>query len=204
MLLVQKFWSRAAALRHSSRTPVARTILPPSFPPPAMNPALELRKCPPWPRCRRCRTAASWLLTRVTCAGTTAKFGVFCLVSSDDNKTVADPSVPEPALAPGKKPAPKKEEKKKVVERSQIVLDVKPWEADADLEELARTIKAIQIDGLNWGEGHKIVPLAFTVKKLQVSCVIQDDKVLLDDITDAITAIEEYVQSVDVYSFNKL
>ncbi|KAG3108179.1 hypothetical protein PI124_g12499 [Phytophthora idaei] len=97
-----------------------------------------------------------------------------------------------------------KKEKKKPVERSQVVIEVKPWEAETDLEELAAKIKALPVEGLTWGEGHKLVPVAFGIKKLLVQCVIIDDLVLLDDITDAIEGFEDYVQSVDIASMNKL
>ncbi|KAI9907095.1 hypothetical protein PsorP6_016335 [Peronosclerospora sorghi] len=97
-----------------------------------------------------------------------------------------------------------KKEKKKPVERSQVVIEVKPWEAETNLEELATKIKATPIEGLTWGEGHKLVPIAFGIKKLLVQCVIIDDLVLLDDITEAIEALDEYVQSVDIASMNKL
>jgi elongation factor 1-beta len=40
--------------------------------------------------------------------------------------------------------------------------------------------------------------------KLQVGCVIEDDKVGTDDIFEKIEAWEDDVQSVDVVSFNKL
>lgn len=35
----------------------------------------------------------------------------------------------------------------------------------------------VEIDGLAWGEAHKLVPVAFGVKKLVLSCVVDDDKV---------------------------
>lgn len=94
--------------------------------------------------------------------------------------------------------------KKTVIERSQVVLEVKPWEAETDLEELAAKIKATEIKGLKWGEGHKLVPVAFGIKKLLVQCIIIDDEVLLDDITECIEAFDDYVQSVDVASMNKV
>ncbi|TDH68215.1 hypothetical protein CCR75_009553 [Bremia lactucae] len=97
-----------------------------------------------------------------------------------------------------------KKEKKKPVERSQVVIEVKPWETETDLEVLAAKIKALRIEGLTWGEGHKLVPIAFGIKKLLVQCVIVDELVLLDDITEAIEAFEDDVQSVDIASMNKL
>lgn len=50
----------------------------------------------------------------------------------------------------------------------------------------------------------KLVPLAFGIHKLQISCIVEDDKVSIDWLTDQITQLEDYVQSVDIHSFNKL
>ncbi|EQC39022.1 hypothetical protein SDRG_03974 [Saprolegnia diclina VS20] len=97
-----------------------------------------------------------------------------------------------------------KKEKAKPIERSQVVIEVKPWEAETDLEALALKIKALEVNGLSWGEGHKLVPVAFGIKKLLVQCIIIDDLVLLDDITEAIEQFEDDVQSVDVASMNKM
>lgn len=41
----------------------------------------------------------------------------------------------------------------------------------------AFTISKSEIPGLVWGEAHKLVPVAFGVKKLVLSCVVEDDKV---------------------------
>lgn len=35
-----------------------------------------------------------------------------------------------------------------------------------------------EVPGLVWGEAHKLVPVAFGVKKLVLSCVVEDDKVI--------------------------
>lgn len=40
-----------------------------------------------------------------------------------------------------------------------------------------------EIEGLTWGEAHKLVPVAFGVKKLVLSCVVEDDKVMLNSKT---------------------
>ena len=59
------------------------------------------------------------------------------------------------------------------------------------------------MDGLVWGTS-KFVPIGYGIKKLNITCVVEDDKVGTDDLTDQITAFEELVQSVDVVAFNKL
>lgn len=57
------------------------------------------------------------------------------------------------------------------------MFEVKPWEAGADLKALFDKIVAEKIDGLVWGEAYKLVPVAFGVKKLVLSCVVVDSKV---------------------------
>jgi elongation factor 1-beta len=57
--------------------------------------------------------------------------------------------------------------------------------------------------GLIWG-AKKFVPVGYGIRKLQISCVVEDDLVGIDDLSDKICELEDYVQSVDVASFNKL
>jgi translation elongation factor EF-1beta len=49
-----------------------------------------------------------------------------------------------------------------------------------------------------------LVPVAFGIMKLQISCVIEDEKVGTDFLEESITAFEDHVQSVDVVAFNKI
>lgn len=73
-----------------------------------------------------------------------------------------------------------------------------------NLDELAQRVLALQIDGLVWNKQPKKLDVAFGIQKLQIGCVIEDDKVLTDDIFDKITAWEDDVQSVDMVSMQKL
>lgn len=124
----------------------------------------------------------------------------------DDDDDEVDAAAAEAAkkAAQARAEAAKKKVKAKPVERSQCIFEIKPWETETDLEALAAKIKKVVIDGLTWGEGHKLVPVAFGIKKLIMSCVIIDDKVGVDDITEAIEAFEDDVQSVDMASMNKI
>ena len=92
------------------------------------------------------------------------------------------------------------------IDKSLIVFEVKPFEVETDLEALAKNIKAVKLDGLqNWGQEHKLVPVAYGIKKLIISCVVEDEKVGMDDIIDIITERwEDDVQSVDVQSMSKV
>lgn len=50
----------------------------------------------------------------------------------------------------------------------------------------------------------QLKPLAFGIHKLQISCVVEDDKVSVDWLMEQIQEIEDYVQSVDIAAFNKV
>ena len=59
------------------------------------------------------------------------------------------------------------------------------------------------MDGLVWNNEPKIIPVAFGMNKLQVGCVVEDQKISLDDVYEKIEDWEE-VQSTDTVSFQKL
>lgn len=93
--------------------------------------------------------------------------------------------------------AAKKEGKVKLAAKSVVTMDVKPWDDETDMKELEKSVRSIEMDGLVWG-GSKLVPVGYGVSKLQINLVIEDDKVGLDDLQDAIAEFEDYVQSSDV------
>lgn len=55
-----------------------------------------------------------------------------------------------------------------------------------------------------WNNNPKKLDVAFGIQKLSIGCVIEDDKVLTDDIFDQILAWEDDVQSVDMTTMQKL
>lgn len=99
--------------------------------------------------------------------------------------------------------AAKKSTKPVIIAKSNIVLDIKPWDDETDMKELERCVRTIELDGLLWGAS-RLVPLAYTIKKLQITCVVEDDKVGTDILEERITAFDELVQSVDIASFQKI
>lgn len=50
----------------------------------------------------------------------------------------------------------------------------------------------------------KLVPVGYGIKKLQIMCIVEDEKVSVDDLTEEITGFEDFVQSVDIAAFNKI
>merc|ERR1711973_530558 len=97
----------------------------------------------------------------------------------------------------------KKSKKPTLIAKSNIILEVKPWADDTDLVEMERLVRSIELDGLVWGQG-KLVPLAYGVKKLSISCVVEDLKVGSDILQEMIEDFKDHVQSVDVAAFNKI
>ena len=73
----------------------------------------------------------------------------------------------------------------------------------SDMKKLEDLVRSIEADGLLWGAS-KLIPLAYGIKKLQISCVIEDDKISTDFLEEEITKFEDYVQSMDVAAFNKI
>ncbi|XP_028986631.1 elongation factor 1-delta-like isoform X1 [Betta splendens] len=86
---------------------------------------------------------------------------------------------------------------------SSILLDVKPWDDETDMAKLEECVRSVQMDGLLWGAS-KLVPVGYGIKKLQIGCVVEDDKVGIDILEEEITKFEDFVQSVDVAALNKI
>ncbi|KAM6148246.1 elongation factor 1-delta isoform 3-T3 [Rhynchocyon petersi] len=99
--------------------------------------------------------------------------------------------------------AEKKAKKPTLVAKSSILLDVKPWDDETDMAQLEACVRSVQLDGLTWG-GSKLVPVGYGIRKLQIQCVVEDDKVGTDLLEEEITKFEEHVQSVDIAAFNKI
>eukprot|EP01098_Paradermamoeba_levis_P016776 TRINITY_DN9283_c0_g1_i1.p1 TRINITY_DN9283_c0_g1~~TRINITY_DN9283_c0_g1_i1.p1 ORF type:complete len:233 (-),score=83.74 TRINITY_DN9283_c0_g1_i1:73-720(-) len=97
----------------------------------------------------------------------------------------------------------KKESGKMVVAKSTIVLDVKPWDDETNLAEMEEKVRGIEREGLTWGKS-QLVEIGYGIKKLQISAVVVDDLVSVDEVSETICAYEDLVQSVDIAAFNKL
>lgn len=68
---------------------------------------------------------------------------------------------------------------------------------------LETRVRAIEKDGLTWGAS-KLVPVGFSIRKLQINLVVEDDKVSTIELQDEIQELEDYVQSSDIVAMQKL
>ena len=85
-----------------------------------------------------------------------------------------------------------------------VLLEVKGWESDQDLDALALKIQTLKMEGLQWKSEYKLQEVAFGVKKIIIGMIVEDEIVSVDDVVDKLQAWEDDVQSVDILSFNKL
>ncbi|XP_065367606.1 probable elongation factor 1-beta [Calliphora vicina] len=99
--------------------------------------------------------------------------------------------------------AAKKSKKPALIAKSSVLLDVKPWDDETDMKEMENHVRTIVMDGLLWGAS-KLVPVGYGINKLQIMCVIEDEKVSIDLLTEKIEEFEDFVQSVDIAAFNKI
>jgi len=97
----------------------------------------------------------------------------------------------------------KKAGKPKAAAKSVVTFDVKPWDDETDMKALEAAVRSVEWDGLVWGLS-KLVAIGYGIKKLQITLVIEDEKVSLDDLQEKVQEFEEYVQSTDIAAMQKL
>ena len=81
--------------------------------------------------------------------------------------------------------------------QSVVTLEVKPWDDETDMEALEKSVRSIEQEGLVWGSS-KLVAVGYGIKKLQITLVIEDELVSLDELQEKLAEFEDYVQSSDV------
>lgn len=122
------------------------------------------------------------------------------LFGSDDEEDDEAAKIREERL---KAYSEKKSKKPALIAKSSILLDVKPWDDETDMKELEKNVRSVEMDGLLWGAS-KLQPVGYGINKLTIMCVIEDDKVSVDELQEKISEFEDYVQSVDIAAFNKI
>ncbi|KAF8154210.1 elongation factor 1 beta/delta chain [Crassisporium funariophilum] len=97
----------------------------------------------------------------------------------------------------------KKAGKTKTIAKSVVTMDVKPWDDETDMAALEAAVRSIEQDGLLWGAS-KLVAIGYGIKKLQITLVVEDEKVSTDELQEKIAEFEDYVQSTDIAAMQKL
>jgi len=124
------------------------------------------------------------------------------LFGSDDEEEDAEAEkIREQRLA---EYAAKKAGKTKPAAKSVVTMEVKPWDDETDMKALEAGVRGIEMDGLVWGAS-KLVPVGYGIRKLQITLVVEDEKVSLDELQEQIQEQQEdYVQSTDIAAMQKL
>merc|ERR1711879_591831 len=99
--------------------------------------------------------------------------------------------------------AAKKAKKPALIAKTSVLLDCKPWDDETDMNEMLKSVKSIEMEGLVWGAS-KLVPVGYGINKLSIMCVVEDEKVSIDELQDKICDFEDFVQSCDVAAMNKI
>ena len=120
--------------------------------------------------------------------------------SSDEEEDADAAKVREERL---KAYAEKKSKKPALIAKTSVLLDVKPWDDETDMDAMLKAVKTIEKDGLIWGAS-KLVPVGYGINKLQVLCVVEDEKVSIDELCEQIQEFEDFVQSVDIANMSKI
>jgi len=97
----------------------------------------------------------------------------------------------------------KKATKPALIAKSSILFDIKPWDDETDMKAMEAGVRQIEKDGLLWGAS-KLEPVVKGIYKLQILCVVEDDKVGTDFLEESIMELEDFVQSVDIAAFSKI
>ncbi|KAG2151011.1 uncharacterized protein EDB93DRAFT_1140617 [Suillus bovinus] len=91
----------------------------------------------------------------------------------------------------------KKANKPKAAAKSVVTLEVKPWDDETDMQALEDSVRSIEQEGLVWGAS-KLVAVGYGIKKLQITVVVEDELVSLDDLQEKVAEFDDYVQSSDI------
>ncbi|XP_011496003.1 PREDICTED: elongation factor 1-beta' [Ceratosolen solmsi marchali] len=121
------------------------------------------------------------------------------LFGSDDEEDVEAIKIREERL---KAYSEKKSKKPALIAKSNILIDVKPWDDQTNMDDIEKSVRSIKMNGLVWGVS-KLVPIGYGIKKLQIICVVEDEKVSVDELLEQIEDFD-LVQSTDIAAFNKI
>ena len=84
-----------------------------------------------------------------------------------------------------------------------VLLEIKVWDSEQDLDALAKKIQNIEKEGLVWKKEYKLKEIIFGIQKILMGLIVNDDIISIDEIIDEIQSWEDEVQSLEM-AFNKL
>merc|ERR1712113_122397 len=79
--------------------------------------------------------------------------------------------------------ADKKAKNPKVIAKTSVLFDVKPWDDETDMDAMKESVKSIEMEGLVWG-ATKLIPVGYGINKLQIMCTVEDEKVSIEELSE--------------------
>merc|ERR1711881_469420 len=83
----------------------------------------------------------------------------------------------------------KKAKKPALNAKTSVVLDIKSWDDETDMDAMLKNVKTIVKEGFLWGAS-KLVPVGYGINKLRVMCVVEDEKVSIDELCEQIPSLK--------------
>jgi elongation factor 1-beta len=83
--------------------------------------------------------------------------------------------------------------------KSNLTLDIKPYDSETDMKEVEKLVRGIELEGLKW-LGGQLLDVAYGVKKLRIMCQMVDVLCSPDTVREKVEELED-VQSTDVFAF---
>ena len=128
----------------------------------------------------------------------------FDVFGDDDEEEEEDTESRADMLARLKKEAELRTIAKEAKQRTLVGIEIKPYSIEQDLMELWKKVTTTVVqDGLVWGQNCNLVDVAFGIKKIQTTFVMGVHN-SSDEVQEAIEALEDEVQSVEIVSMNVL
>ncbi|KAG8980931.1 Translation elongation factor 1 beta [Tulasnella sp. JGI-2019a] len=68
---------------------------------------------------------------------------------------------------------------------------------------LERAVRSIEALGLLWGAS-KLIPIGYSIKKLQITAIVEDELVSVDELQEKCKGFRDLVEGTDVAAVQKL
>lgn len=85
----------------------------------------------------------------------------------------------------------------------QVVLAIRPWDHEQDINLLTDRINGISLDGITWGASHAS-DIGYGVKELHIAAACDTAVTSIDTLLELIIAMEDAVSQASVTLWNKV
>lgn len=121
----------------------------------------------------------------------------------DDVDLFGEETAEDKAANEARKAAAEGSKKAAPVSTSAVIFDIKPWDEETDMDALEAGVRAVTFPSLEWKAGER-VHVVGKIFALRILCHFTDDVFAVEeDLKGAIELLEDMVQSVDIFAWNR-